>query len=86
MSTCFSITTKTCSKRICASPYGVRLPGQRRLTALIDQVILPEQDERLLHGNASSSLLTWVVRFRSHVERKLVWHSCTVIQAQDGKA
>ncbi len=27
--------------------------GQQRLTALIDQVILPEQDERLLHGNAS---------------------------------
>ena len=27
--------------------------GQRRLTALIEEVILPEQDERILHGNAS---------------------------------
>ena len=27
--------------------------GQQRLTALIEEVILPEQDERLLHGNAS---------------------------------
>ena len=27
--------------------------GQRRLTALIEEVILPAQDERILHGNAS---------------------------------
>ena len=41
------------TKKIYASPCGVPSTGRSRRTALIDEIILPSDDDRILHGGVS---------------------------------
>ena len=60
--------------------------GKERYTALIDEVILPREDERLLHGNASFQP-NYLIPSAGDSPRKKVWElpSCIAIQVKGGK-
>lgn len=59
--------------------------GKLRRTALIDEIILPQEGERLLHGNVSFEPTYLARAMKIALQKRRGWRLCTAIQAVDGR-